>query len=333
MKELTSEEKKEIRSFWRQYSKRCNKLYNINQYNIYNRYKQDGESLIDYFPDDFYYCYIDDYLTNYHSSIKVDNKNMYELYFHDINKPLCVIRKLNGVLLDADYNAINIDQAIELCKKHQSVVIKKAINSDGGHGIQFVKDCPNNQDKLKELLTTNNDFIAQTIIQQHEILAKFNPQSVNTIRIMTIVLNGKATFVSSVLRMGANGAVVDNASSDGVFCGINNEGYLKDRAYDAYGNIYYKHPQGQSFENTQIPSFDKCVEIAKKLSLRFLNYTRLISWDFSISKEGEPILVEANLTGGGINMHQMCNGPIFKPFKKEILDEVFSKSKNLRKRL
>ena len=55
---------------------------------------------------------------------------------------------------------------------------------------------------------------------------------------------------------------------------------------------------------------------------------RLVSWDFSINEAGEPILVEPNLCYGGIDVHQMCNGPVFGEDTKKILDEVFQNRKN-----
>ena len=47
--------------------------------------------------------------------------------------------------------------------------------------------------------------------------------------------------------------------------------------------------------------------------------TKLISWDFAIGVDGEPILIEANLSFGQIDFHQLCNGPIFKEMTDEIL--------------
>ena len=34
----------------------------------------------------------------------------------------------------------------------------------------------------------------------------------------------------------------------------------------------------------------------------------------SVDVNGEPVLIEANLHNGGINFHQMNNGPVFKEY-------------------
>lgn len=52
---------------------------------------------------------------------------------------------------------------------------------------------------------------------------------------------------------------------------------------------------------------------------------RLVSWDFSIDENGEPVLIEANLNCGGIDVNQMNNGPLFGEDTKKVLDEVFGK--------
>ena len=148
---------------------------------------------------------------------------------------------------------------------------------------------------------------------------------------MTLVLKGNVHVLSSVLRMGVNGARVDNASSGGIVCGIDRSGTLKPVAYDSAANLYLKHPQGEDFEGTVIPFFHECVDTAKRLAPRFSNYTRLISWDFSVDSSGAPVLIEANFTGGQLDFHQLCNGPIWGELTDIILSEILNESKDVYK--
>jgi hypothetical protein len=254
---------------------------------------------------------------------------MYDLYFHDVVRPHTIARKMNGVLLDKDYNITSYDNIIKSCIESKDIIIKKSIDSDGGHGVSIVTDCAKNTHLLDQHLGNSDDFIIQEIIKQHPTLALFNPQSVNTIRIMTINL-GTPIVLSSVFRMGINGSNVDNASSGGIVCGISRDGILKSVAYDSFANQYPSHPQGHTFEGMEVPSYNQCEKIALKLSNRFVNYSRLISWDFAIDTNGTPLLIEANLTGGQLDFHQLCNGPIFSNISNEILTELFQKSKDIK---
>ena len=129
--------------------------------------------------------------------------------------------------------------------------------------------------------------------------------------------------------MGIDGSRVDNCSSGGIVCGITPDGILKDVAYDAMANAYHRHPQGYSFGGVKLVGFDKCINLAKKLASRFYGVSRLISWDFAINEDGEPILIEMNISFGEIDFHQLCNGPIFGEDTERILKEVFEKNVTL----
>jgi hypothetical protein len=61
------------------------------------------------------------------------------------------------------------------------------------------------------------------------------------------------------------------------------------------------------------------------LAPRISSITRLCSWDIAIGQDGDPVLVEANLSFGEVDFHQMCNGPIFGDLTEAVLAEVFSK--------
>ena len=141
---------------------------------------------------------------------------------------------------------------------------------------------------------------------------------------MTLLWNNSVRVLSSVLRMGINGSKVDNASAGGITCGIKADAYLKAIAFDKYGNKYEMHPQGTVFSDIQIPVFEKVKNIAMGLQMRF-PYTAMISWDFAIGVNGEPILIEANFMRGELGFHQLNNGPIFGSETEKILEAVIKK--------
>lgn len=329
MTPLTETEEDKIIAFWQKFHKKATSLFSIKQYYVYKTYLTGG-NLRYFIPDDFYYCYADIFFTNRHISVRLDNKNLYDLYFYDVKMPFTITRRIDGVFMDKAYRQISLHQAIDACCHHGNVIIKQALNSDGGKGIKFVEQCGSHPTELETELMDRDNYVVQSIIKQHPVLAAFNPQSVNTIRIMTLFYRGEAKVLSSVLRMGINGSKVDNASSGGVVCGIKPDGTLRNCAFDSCANRYDRHPQGHSFGGVAIPSFDKCKELALKLCVRFINYTKLISWDFSIDEQGEPLLIEANFTGGQLDFHQLCNGPIWGDDTENILSEIFANSQDIK---
>lgn len=332
-KRLSSSQVFYIENLWKSLHPSAMKLFDLEQYSIYNKYCTDPDTLCFYIPDDFYYCYADTFFTNYHTSIKLDNKNLYDLYFHDINRPTSIVRNIDGKLMDFAYREISIHEAISICNECNNVIIKSAINSDGGHGVNFIYDCINHKDALINILENQKDYVVQKIIKQHHKLGMFNPESINTIRVMTLYFKGNVHVLSSVFRVGVNGAKVDNASSGGLVCGINSDGVLKNCAYDSSANVYYSHPQGKSFDGIEVPSYKEIISISKSLANRFINYSKLISWDFAIDENGTPILIEANLTGGQLDFHQLTNGPIWGEMTIDILEQIFANSKDIKEKL
>lgn len=337
---ITLGQKSEIESYWRKKLLWHMGLLNMKYFDVYNAVEADKSKLKYYVPDSFFYAFVDEYFTNPQRSTALDDKNLYDLYFADVNRPKTLARKINDVFMDADYNNISVSDFAEICKENKEVVIKSAIGSYGGHGVKFWKADENSEEKLLDFIYTNNcrefkgsnvyqQYIVQEAIHQHHLLNKINSTSINTVRIITLYENGECTPLSSVLRMGIDGSRVDNCSSGGIVCGITPDGILKDVAYDAMANAYHRHPQGYSFGGVKLVGFDKCINLAKKLASRFYGVSRLISWDFAINEDGEPILIEMNISFGEIDFHQLCNGPIFGEDTERILKEVFEKNVTL----
>ena len=127
-----------------------------------------------------------------------------------------------------------------------------------------------------------------------------------------------------VSRAPLRGDVRKACDSGGLVCGILSDGHMKDYAYDGAGNCYQEHPNGIVFSKTVIPGFQKCVDLVKTLAPRLSRVTRLIGWDLTIDSYGEPILIEANMTWGGLC--QIANGPIFGSLTPSILDYVAENS-------
>ena len=148
---------------------------------------------------------------------------------------------------------------------------------------------------------------------------------------MSVLFEDGVYILSAVLRMGFGNSKVDNATAkdnagyDGMSCGIDENGCLKKYAYGyTTGNRCEKHPDGLVFEGFKIPSFDKAVELVKSAH-PLIGHFRLVSWDIAIDKDGDPVLIEANMRKGGINFHQFNNGPLFGDLTEKVLNEVFDK--------
>lgn len=334
---LSAAQREDIENYWMDKLLWHTDLLGMKWFEVYNAVETDKAKLKYYIPDSFFYAFVDEYFTNPQRSTAIDDKNLYDLYFADVKRPATLARKVNDVFMDENYNPITVDKFRHICYDAQEVVVKSAIGSYGGHGVMFWNAWQDSFEQLLDYVGQKNckyfngsneyrQYVIQEVIKQHPALAAINGSSINTVRIITLYRNGVCKPLSSVLRIGVNGSRVDNCSSGGIVCGIDVSGCLKNVAYDAQANAYYKHPQGARFAGIEVPGYGKCLELAKKLACRLYGVSRLISWDFAIGEDAEPVLIEMNISFGEIDFHQLCNGPILGGDTDDILKEIFEKN-------
>jgi len=319
---ITQAQRDEIIAFWKPYR---DITAAVKWYEVYNNFCDDKSKLKYYIPDIIHFTEIDTFFSDPRRCEIMDDKNLYDLFFHDVKMPRTIIRKVNGDFFDGDYQWLTLDQAVDLCVKAGSVISKEARLSFGGHGIKFFDLATCDKEEFKRWLCDkrNHNINIQEVVTQHECLNKIHDKSINTIRIMSLLLDGEVHILSTLLRMGRDGVKVDNASSGGLICGIKEDGYLREIAFGNYGERVLQHPQGAVFKNCRIEGIAKCHDLIRALAGRLSGCSRLVSWDFAIGADGEPILIEVNLTYGGVNLHQMCNGPIFGDLTERVLSTVY----------
>lgn len=318
VKELTQKQKKEIYDFWKKYT---------DDFQIdYTNYYIDRTGKYDkrFIPDDLFVGYIDGYLNNRALEPGVADKNYFDLYLKGFKLPKTYVHLINGLYEDNNYNIISEEQAIDILAKQDEFIVKPSTASYGGKGIEIIKNCTKKNIKDYIDKNENDNLIFQEVINQSEDTSKIHPKSLNTIRIMTLILDNEVKVLHHAFRMGVGNSCVDNASFGGIYCRINDDGTLSDIAYDALGNKFEKHPDGMNFSEIKIPSLDNIKKLVKEATQRFPHF-RLIGWDIALNKENEPVIIEANLTMSGMDVIETICGPLFGKYTEEVLDEVFLK--------
>lgn len=249
------------------------------------------------------------------------DKNIMPLVLPVGKHPPTLIRKLSGMYLDADFKPISEDEAVmTLMENRRKGAVIKLCRSSGGKGVTFVS-MNSKEEEIRAALRESPYITVQKVIRQHPDMAKMNPSSVNTIRIMTIMLNGVPEVLSAVVRIGKAGSRVDNFHHGGMSCAINEDGTLKNFACFVNGERRTQHENGFVFAEGKVPNFQRVCNEAKKLHC-CLPMFGLISWDLCIDEIGDPVLIEYNI-GGGITLHQTCNGPLYGKFREQIMLSVF----------
>lgn len=321
---LTKEQEKAVKNFW-------GGVHRVSpKWALYYSAKN-GQFDPRYIPNTLCYTIIDQHFNSRKLGYGFNDKNYYSKIFADIKQPKVLVRKINGMIFDENYNQISVDAAFALITSENEVICKPSQETGSGRGIQFF-----NKDNVEEIRSflcdkTYDDYIVQSLIKQHPDLNKVHEGSINTYRICSLLMEDGVHILSCVLRMGIGSSKIDNATAednakyDGMTCGIDESGKLKKYAYGYYtGQRFEKHPDGLVFEGFQLPAFNKAIELVKQAHPRIAHF-RLVSWDIAIDEDGDAVLVESNMRKGGINFHQFNNGPLFGDLTEKVLDEVFKK--------
>lgn len=251
------------------------------------------------------------------------DKNYMDVVLPCVKHPVTLIRKIHGQYIDVDFNPMSKPQAIDKLYENldPGIVVKISRSSSGGKGVRFLGKGSTKED-ISEALDVDPDVAVQLVMRQHPEMAKMNASSVNTIRIICIILDGESIPLSAVVRIGNSGSRVDNFSSGGVGCGVKPDGRLNDCGYTQKGERYDVHPNGFVFSEGFVPNFDKVLEAVKRCHMCVPMFG-VASWDIAIDEDGEPVLIEYNVGGAGIDIHQYNNGPLYGKYRERIISDAF----------
>ena len=171
-------------------------------------------------------------------------------------------------------------------------LVAKPADLCGGRGVQLLE--ASTVAEWKSLLHGKRGTVIEECIVQDQRLARWNPSSVNTIRMNTFLLDGTVSLFTSFIRTGRTGSFVDNGAMGGLFASIDTEsGEIITDGYDEKGIAYREHPDsGVPFRGERIPRWQELVELTRSMALEMPDMV-YIGWDMALTPDGwEP--VEAN---------------------------------------
>lgn len=180
-----------------------------------------------------------------------------------------------------------------LVTSYDSIV--KPANNCCGYGIYKL---PKQEDTdLRDLFSKvrNEKALVEQCIEGCDGLQCFHPQSLNTLRVVTMVIDGKHSVFHSFLRMGAGNSVVDNAHAGGLFAQVDVEtGIIESDGITVNGDHYTKHPDsGITIKGYQIPRWDEIRQYAESASSQIPGLF-IVGWDITIMKDGQIEIIEGN---------------------------------------
>lgn len=135
--------------------------------------------------------------------------------------------------------------------------------------------------------------VLDELVTQSPVMASLNPSSVNTIRLYSLLIGSDCNIFASFIRMGRNGAIVDNLGSGGLLAGIDiKTGQVITPGTDDTGRCFEKHPDtGVAIRGFQVPKWQELLRFTEEAALHYpLKY---VGWDIAVCENGFQI-IEAN---------------------------------------
>jgi len=291
-----------------------------------------GETKIIYqLTKENYKDYLSDYkrlkakFINGRYSFVLNNKVVFERVYKDnvkIPKTLALIEKGEIIPFGSDIKDVN--SLIEYAKKNLKVVIKP-VDGGGGSGVFIVKFDNGNlyidnnkvaEDDLQKKICRLDNYIINEFVIQGEFAKKLYPQSLNTMRILTMLdpSTKKAFIPFAVQRIGTkSSAPADNWTQGGISAEIDIEtGEIKEGAsFPLSGKVEWlkEHPEtGYRFYGLKIPGWENIKEEIIALAEKH-PYIKYAGWDVALTDSGITIIEGNNCTG--MNLLQI-HRPILK---------------------
>ena len=230
----------------------------------------------------------------------------------------------------------DIDIFKDFVKKHGRVIVKpvnlyltigvRRLNADEitdyGALLDELIESAKGFAKIDSGSISKPSVIVEEFLKDNPNMLHFNSDMLSVIRCTTLLTKKGVTFLYPAFRtvgnIVRNAQGIDYGKTEFFICAIDKEsGKISSGGYDYFGNIVEKHPcSGQIFEGTQLPEWDKLLEMLKEAALA-LPSLRYIGWDVAYSASGWCI-IEGNTNGEFFT--QMVFGHGFKREFEKLID-------------
>lgn len=193
-----------------------------------------------------------------------------------------------------------------LCARNVSLGIFSSFVKDRECIVKPMSDCcgegvykisSTQKQNLSQLYAqcVKDDALLEECIRGCDEIQSFHPQSLNSIRVVTVFSHNKSVVFGAFLRMGVGNSVIDNAHAGGIFAQINVEsGQIESDGIDSDGHLYITHPDThKQIKGFVIPYWEEIKKTCIEASY-IVSQNPITGWDVVINHHGKIEFIEGN---------------------------------------
>lgn len=214
-----------------------------------------------------------------------DQKNLFDKHFKEfLGRETIDLKEIDFAMFE------------KFIKGKECIFAKPSIG-ESGKGIEklHVSDFKSTREMYDYIMNPEKKFgVIEELIVQHPDVARIYPDSLNCLRVVTLVNNGEAHILYAVFKMGNNGKFVDNLENGGFACHFDlDTGTVVGQGHTSALINADAHPAtGIKFVGYKLPYIEEVKELVKKAAMVIPEF-RYIGWDVCITPNG-PAIVEGN---------------------------------------
>lgn len=265
-----------------------------------------------YFPEHIYIAKFERYMNSGDYLAALSDKCQLPIFASRLGVKTAdtVMTVSRNVCRDENYKLLSKAEALEKLNNIGEVYLKISVGSCGGEGCYRADfrdgvDMKTGMGIEESLSGLGTEFVIQKVIETLPKLAAFDNGSAATFRVITYFWRGEVYSCPLTLRIGIHNSPVANAA---IIIAIDDDGKIHPEGYSKFGDRFSEHPDSHiKFEGYCIDEVADVICAAKKMHAA-IPQIGIINWDFTIDKDGNPVLIEANTKFGSIWLPELVHG-------------------------
>ena len=225
------------------------------------------------------------YNSNRSGRIFMNKQKTYELFEPFFRRELIEVR-----------SSLDHEAFLDFVRRHPTFLVKPSESSRGA-GIYQETVTSGSYNKVFQGLLAKAPCVLEELIDQADGMARFHPESVNTIRYATFLTDDGYETIACFVKIGRGSSIVDNGGAGGLLAAVDeNTGQVLTAGRSEHDEVYDVHPDtGVRIIGACIPQWHELKDMIAKL-VQVLPDQRYVGWDLALSKDGW-VLVEGNSGG------------------------------------